>query len=154
LSKWLELDELCHALLLSNRPACQASMDQGHGLLRVALAWSKEDQPELHATLKRVQKQLVHIHLAPLFGILTARLGIENPRDACRILQYSMARDVLSAAVRLNVVGPLASLQILHRAQRVAIPVHHTLDQASSSAPLLEVLHPCHDLLAVRLFRT
>jgi urease accessory protein UreF len=142
---WQELDQSVHSLMVSNSPACQASMDQGRGLLRVALALAHQ-----------------HGHLAPLFGIVTPLLlGISNPQIARQMLAYSMARDMVSAAVRLNVIGPLASIGILDRIHRSQQREHETwtgssssLDDASSSTPILDVLHPCHDLLAVRLFRT
>lgn len=169
---WQELDQSVHSLMVSNSPACQASIDQGRGLLRVALAWSQKQQlqqqsptnRDAYKKLRAIQNTLPtqHGHLAPLFGIVTPLLlGISNPQIARHMLAYSMARDMVSAAVRLNVIGPLASIGILDRVHRSQQREHETwtgssssLDDASSSTPVLDVLHPCHDLLAVRLFRT
>jgi urease accessory protein UreH/urease accessory protein UreF len=169
---WQELDQSVHSLMVSNSPACQASMDQGRGLLRVALAWSQKQRlqqqsptnRDAYTKLRSIQNTLAHQHghLAPLFGIVTPLLlGISNPQIARQMLAYSMARDMVSAAVRLNVIGPLASIGILDRIHRSQQREHETwtgssssLDDASSSTPILDVLHPCHDLLAVRLFRT
>jgi urease accessory protein len=167
-TEWQELDQSVHSLMVSNSPACQASIDQGRGLLRVALAWSQKQQSlisnDAYTKLRSIQSSLLHHHghLAPLFGIVTPLLlGISDPQIARQMLAYSMARDMVSAAVRLNVIGPLASIGILDRVHRSQQREHETwtgasssLDDASSSTPMLDVLHPCHDLLAVRLFRT
>ena len=99
-----------------------------------------------------------HGHLAPIFGIVTTLVGgIDNAACACHMLAYTMTRDMVSAAVRLNAIGPLASVSILSRVQQSVGGSNidtSSLESAASSAPLLDVLHPCHELLAVRLFRT
>ena len=157
---WQDLDQQMHALLVSNSPACQASIEQGHGLLRVALAWTKTDKPDIHAKLRKLQELVPenHGHLAPIFGIVTTLVGgIDNAECACHMLAYTMTRDMVSAAVRLNAIGPLASVSILSRVQQSVSTSNidtSSLESAASSAPLLDVLHPCHELLAVRLFRT
>lgn len=95
-------------------------------------------------------------HLAPLFGIITGLLGIPQAA-AHQLLAYTMTRDVLSAAVRLNAIGPLASVAVLHRClppDANDASSSTSIDTAASSAPFLDALHPSHDLLAVRLFRT
>lgn len=167
-TEWQKLDQSVHSLMVSNSPACQASIDQGRGLLRVALAWSQKQQSPIsndaYTKLRSIQSSLLHHHghLAPLFGVVTPLLlGISDPQIARQMLAYSMARDMVSAAVRLNVIGPLASIGILDRVHRSQQREHETwtgasssLDDASSSTPMLDVLHPCHDMLAVRLFRT
>ena len=78
--------------------------------------------------------------------------------------------DAVSAAVRLNLLGPAAGQVTLQWAQasaevgmqRVARAMSDTDDDpvtaakaaAAGCAPVLEAVHPCHDLLATRLFRT
>jgi urease accessory protein UreH/urease accessory protein UreF len=168
---WLRLyhplDQSLHALMVSNGPACQASMDQGQGLLRVALSWSsKEPQagdPWIHARLQALRSSdSLRMHLAPLFGIIvSSSLGaITNIPMARHMLAYSMARDMMSAAIRLNAIGPLASVGRLNRIhqslQQVTPtnPLSFSLEEASSSTPILDVLHPCHAAMSVRLFRT
>lgn len=94
-------------------------------------------------------------------------------QETCELLGYCVARDVVSAAVRLNLIGPLASVGILSQAQAAAKEgIQTSLEKYCSSnkrtddngvdcpillggcAPVVEAIHPCHDLLAVRLFRT
>jgi urease accessory protein UreF len=72
---------------------------------------------------------------------------------------------MVSAAVRLSLVGPLASIPLLHKVQGAAEDGWKTswiameedpnpLSAAAACAPVVEALHPCHDVLQLRLFRT
>ena len=152
---WQDLDQQMHALLVSNSSDCQASIKKVHGLLRVALAWTKTDKPDIHAKLLKLQELLPenHGHLAPIFGIVMTLVGcIDNAECACHMLAYTMAPDMVSAAVRLNAIGPLASVSILSRVQQSICIIDTSLESAASSAPLIDVLHPCHELIVIRLF--
>jgi urease accessory protein UreH/urease accessory protein UreF len=163
---WLRLyhplDQSLHALMVSNGPACQASMDQGRGFLRVALSWSEENgDPLIHARLQALRSSdSLRMHLAPLFGIVASSLGkITDIKTARHMLAYSMARDMMSAAIRLNAIGPLASVGRLNRIHQSLQAAQYddaslSLEEASSSTPILDVLHPCHASMSVRLFRT
>ena len=70
---------------------------------------------------------------------------------------HTTARDILSAAVRMNVVGPLAAVP-LHAAviEEAAIVVDGLpgCERAAGGAPLLDAAHACHDILERRLFLT
>ena len=77
-----------------------------------------------------------------------------------------MARDVVSAAVRLSLVGPLVSVPLLNRAQSAAedgiqavLPLlvdcrNNPMMAAAASSPIIEAVQPCHESLQVRLFRS
>ena len=89
--------------------------------------------------------------------------------------RYTATRDVLSAAVRLNLVGPLRAVA-LQAEVSAALPKLQqqgaagaaptaggaggghasaaALTRAAGSAPLLEATHACHELLEMRLFQT
>ena len=135
---WLEIDTYANSLLLSNEPGRRASSDQGLGLLRIApsftggslhhhndsLSQSKEVS-ELWGLIRRsidpkVSPSLSNGHAAPIYGILSASLGI-SPLDACRVFAFGAARDTVSAAVRLNLVGPMVGLSILDGVGRGAV---------------------------------
>jgi urease accessory protein UreF len=160
LQEWAFLDEYMHTLLISNAPACEASRDLGQGLLRVALAWCKDipEKEEIYQTLSRLRRSVPHGHLASLFGGIVLLWGVDSALQASRILGYAIARDLISAAVRLNTIGPLASVRLLGKLEAVVeeavAAVPSSLEHASSCAPMLDVLHPHHELLAVRLFRS
>jgi urease accessory protein UreF len=92
-----------------------------------------------------------------------------------------VARDAVSAAVRLNLVGPMVGLSILDDVGRGAVEeglemgivgmlesyegagyrnncdetkIKLWLESVASCAPLMDTVQPLHDLLAARLFRT
>ncbi len=76
-----------------------------------------------------MKERRIVAHLAPLFGATAAKLGASRAETQELTLHLAL-RSVLSAAVRLGVVGP-------HEGQRM----HH------ASAPLLdEVLAACREL--------
>ena len=186
---WEQLDRHVHAVMVCNGPACRASLDQGRNLLRVSIPWLEQDSsPGAAGVLQLFQAIQEHSHavtsatnngnaaaigyqMAPLFGILGAALQLQ-PEETCHLLGYCVARDIVSAAVRLNLIGPLASVGLLSKAQvsaqeGIATSLRHqengkegeenllwSSSLVGGSAPVVDAVHPCHDLLAVRLFRT
>ena len=105
-----------------------------------------------------------------------------SARHAARIFCYLTLRDTLSAATRLNLVGPLAAGAAVRRcvasaearaAEALAACVraaealaaaeapHHAraallamTSRAASSSPLVDIVHAGHDALFSRLFNT
>jgi urease accessory protein UreF len=199
---WLELDAHAHAMLASNGPACRASLDQGTNLLRWAIHVLNQtphpqhlnsgDHTEKNTTtlawlistpllLSSIQAALGtgsgHSggHVATVFGLVSCLLGLSDD-DAAELFGYCVARDAVSSAVRLNVLGPLAGQAVLyHSSMQSAIRCSidtaraamtremHSNTQCSAAvaigaatgcAPILDVIHPCHDILATRLFRS
>jgi urease accessory protein len=91
-------------------------------------------------------------HLPVAFGATSALL--EVPRDDALLLYLQLAvRAPLSAAVRLNRIGPTAAQQILDRLD-VAVDLERPLDRAAHSAPVEELLGALHDALPARLFQS
>ncbi len=150
-----ELDRLCHALL-TNHVARRASTGQGQAMLTAAAA--AFDPDALHAWRGELVAGKLHGHLAPLFGAITAALDIDRA-TAQRLMLYTTLRDLLSAAVRLDRLGPLKAQAIQHRlstrldhyARRAAAS---DVDDACQSAPILDILHARHDRLDWRLFHS
>ena len=181
--EWEQLDGHVHAVMVCGGPACRASLDQGRNLLRVSIPWLAQDSSSSAADtlqlLRAIQERIntnssnstTAGHVAPLFGIVGAALQLQ-PEETCHLLGYCVARDIVSAAVRLNLIGPLASVGLLSKAQSsaeegvTASLLRH--DEAGKDganllwsqtltggcAPVVDAVHPSHDLLAVRLFRT
>lgn len=149
---WKELDHVAHSILVSNGPACRASLDQGRSLLRVARQWKSTEQLD---TLQHYIDQSPHSgHLSTVFGVVAAGVGL-SAAQACTLLGYCTARDLVSAAVRLNLLGPMASVGVLSSAQQAARRgMEAGRDGPSSSAPVIDAIHPTHDVLVMRLFRT
>lgn len=162
-SSWKRLDRQCQAVLAPNALACAASVDQGKSLARVAEQW---------LDMSDAANQLLigcfghGSHVGPVLGALGARLGL-SVEQVGHLYGYCVARDMVSSAVRLSLVGPLASIKSLQKVQHAANDGWKSyrkqsllnenggpLVTSAGSSPIIEAIHPCHEALQVRLFRT
>ncbi len=97
-------------------------------------------------------------HFAPVFGAALARLDVALA-EATGLFLYLHLRSVVSAALRLNLVGPLEAQRIQDRlsplaAELAAQAVDFTLEDLAQTAPLLDLWQGAHDRLDARLFHT
>ena len=154
-----------HALLVANAPGCRASLQLGGALSRIAGSWVGGDGAHSdHANAEAAQRAALVLkrggdrHGAVALGALCALLELPQQMVIDAFI-YTSARDMLSAAVRLNLIGPLAAVSLQHEmvsdasAQSSAI-MQLSCTQAAGSAPLIEAVHACHDLLERRIFQT
>ena len=168
--RWERLHRECQAVMVSNQPACSASLDQGKSLMRVASQWLSGAQESslsagIDTSILKTLKNGSSPHIAPALGVIGGGLGLDEIQ-VCRLFAYCMARDLVSAAVRLSLVGPLASVPLLHNVQEsIENGICDVYDEiqnhpedpllvAATSAPVIEAMHPCHEILQVRLFRS
>jgi urease accessory protein len=148
-----ELDALAEAFL-TNAVANRASRVQGRTLAATAArVWPSAATTRLEANARQGCA-----HVAPLSGAVFRALDL--PLDvAQRVALYAAARGVLSAAVRLGIVGT-------YEAQRLQRDVEPSLDAAAErcarltiadltqTAPLVDLLQAAHDRLYSRLFQS
>ncbi len=97
-------------------------------------------------------------HWAPVFGILLHRLDVPL-EEGVRLVLFLHPRGLLSAAVRLGIMGPLEaqalqfdSIQLLQ--QLATDSVGRTLDQVAQTSPLHDLWQGSHDRLESRLFQS
>jgi len=154
-SAFSQLDRRCDAFL-SNHVANRASRVQGRAFLQTccrsfALA-------ELEALDRAARDQQLCRHFAPIFGAVceTLNVGLEQTRQ---LFMFMTVRGAISAAVRLNAIGSYAAQQL----QISLIPLmdrmldetaHLRADDASQTAPLLDLFQMSHDRLYSRLFQS
>lgn len=98
------------------------------------------------------------LHLAPTFGAVCRSLDI-TLEPCVRLYLFMSLRTLISAAVRLGIVGPLQSQGIQSELAPYAeslIAPSMTLSPADAvqTAPMLDLLHGTHDRLYSRLFQT
>lgn len=151
----VELDER-QDVMLNNHVANRASRVQGRAFL--ATCRRAFELPELEVLDETLRNEKAKRHTAPLFGAICRVLNLELG-DARQVCMYLTVRGVLSAAVRLNAIGPYAAQQL----QAQLIPaMDRTLDaterlqaeDAAQTAPLLELFQMNHDRLYSRLFQS
>ena len=175
-NQWYKINQECHAVMSTNGPACAASLDQGKSLARVASEWMKRSRTDtifddVSPTIEQVVLNCLKsskseaTHIGPTLGLVGGVLGLDDVQ-VCRLFGYCMARDIVSAAVRLSLVGPLASVSLLHKVQyaaedgiQIVLPLMEDcrdspLVASTASAPVIEAVQPCHESLQVRLFRS
>lgn len=148
-----ELDRLHDAQVITPA-ASRASRAQGRAWLAAAVAALRSAAlTELQA---RCRREALPCHLPPVLGAVTLLAGL--PRDeAQRLFLFQHLRGMVSAAVRLNVVGPMEAQSLMHRLGDTAEAVWDRcrdlgVDDAAQAAPLLDLFQAHHDRLYSRLF--
>ena len=148
-----ELDELTHAFLV-NDVANRASRVQGRTLAATAdRVWPSPAMTELGARV-----QATRGHLAPVSGVVFRTIGLAE-EVAQRAVLHGAARGILSAAVRLGIVGSYRAQRLQHAA---ATRLDATLERCRGlppeaicqTAPLIDLLQGAHDRLYSRLFQS
>jgi urease accessory protein len=150
-----EIDQRCDAFL-SNHVANRASRLQGKAFAASAERIFGGD--ELKSFRETLLTENLPGHFAPVFGAVARLLALEETSTA-RLFVFTQLRGSISAAVRLNIVGPSEGQGIQHRLTNVAEQAAQSfgkvaLEDAAQTAPLLELWQGTQDRLYSRLFQT
>lgn len=148
-------DELCDAML-SNHVANRASRAQGLSLL--AVSERIFGGPVLAAMRSDLRSAGAFGHLAPVFGIVASAVGVDFDQSA-RLFMFCHMRGLVSAAVRLGIVGPIEGqfLQVRvssHAQHMVELGMSMSIESSAQTSPLLELLASTQDRLYSRLFQS
>jgi len=139
---------------LTNHVANRASRAQGQALLATAAStFATPALTTLKATCRRNHQPS---HLATASGAVAVAVGLDR-HDARRLCLFVHLRGLVSAAVRLGMIGPLAAQRIQAACATVAEAalVRHaglSADEAAATAPLSDLHQGHHDRLYSRLF--
>jgi urease accessory protein len=94
------------------------------------------------------------MHHAPIFGAAFAALGI-NPGDTRAAYLHGLTRSILSAAVRLGLIGPLEAQRIhSEKAPLLSEVLESEVLEPAQTAPLLEIFAALHEKLDGRMFQS
>lgn len=153
--EFTEIDLRCDAFL-SNHVANRASRAQGQAF--IASAERIFGGAGLAAFRERLLDCDSPSHFAPVFGAVSRLLTLEAPAVA-RLFVFTQLRGSISAAVRLNIVGPGEGQAIQHRLAPEAEATARrfgqvALEDAAQTAPLLDLWQGTQDRLYSRLFQT
>jgi urease accessory protein len=160
---------------LTNHVANQASRSQGRAFLTAAeIAFrsrhvrhesgSLNDHGETRRSwwLTELRDGMIQCttaaHLPVVFGAVT-RLLVIPLATALRVFLYTTLRDLISAAVRLNIVGSLTAqaiqFELIEFTERVATRCETLRSRdATLTASLIDLMHATHDRLYTRLFQS
>lgn len=168
--KWDVID-LQQSITMSSHVAARASSLQGSGLLR-AFSSAFPHLSTIFIELKRrillgsIDERIYRGHAATCFGAVAGILGIDIT-TAVSIFLYTTCRDMVNAAVRMNLIGPLDGGNVTYTIScriQTLIQIYHI--EAGNQilnpqkflpfqiAPLLDILSNAHDRLYTRLFNS
>ena len=148
----IELDALADAWL-ANATANRASRAQGAAWLTTAgTAFPEAGIAALRTRLRRAGSPG---HLAPVLGAILAALDLDEA-TARRLATFLHLRGQLSAAIRLNAIGPQAA-QAVQATLEADLEAAATApaddpDAIAATAPMIELAAMAHDRLYSRLF--
>ncbi|XP_019434593.1 PREDICTED: urease accessory protein F [Lupinus angustifolius] len=152
---WHNLDKILDATL-TNEVGRKASTSQGSALMRVASAVFSEIPSLKTMRDATLGSGTVSFHHAPIFGLICGALGFDITTSQ-RAYMFITMRDVISAATRLNLIGPLGAALLQHQVAPIAEVtlekwMNRGVEDACQTAPLLDTVQGCHGYLFSRLF--
>jgi len=161
--RFSEIDTFCDATLRST-VANRASRAQGQAFLIAAdrTFASPTANPDIPSPLtelrSRVRREQLPGHLAVVLGACTGILNLPRMTVAMASLFLTM-RGMISAAVRLAIVGPMEAQAIQHDLSPIARWIANRfidlpLENVAQSSPLIDILQGGHDRLYSRLFQS
>jgi urease accessory protein len=150
-----DLDALCDAFLV-NHVANRASRSLGRALLYVAGA--SFGHRALESLARQWQGSGSPQHYGVVFGAVSRLLSLPLSRTL-QLALFVSVRDLVSSAIRLNVLGPLRAqallfelgISIARASEPEGIPSPY---EATHTAPVMDVLQNAHDGLYSRLFQS
>jgi len=139
-----------------NAVASNASRLQGRALL--ASAEQAFDSPRLKALSDTLRQSGSPRHLPVAFAVVAHCLGLVAER-ALSLYLFMALRSMLSASVRLGIIGPLESQAVIYRFGSecewlASEALECKLDDAHQPSPLMDLLHVNHQRLYSRLFQS
>lgn len=154
---WHKLDRVLNAMM-TNEVARNASTTQGSALMRVAASVFSEIPSLAVMRSAALSRGNVFFHHAPIFGLVCGALGFDTETTQRAYLFITM-RDIISAATRLNLVGPLGAAELQHQVAPIAESLstrwmNRSVEDACQACPLLDIAQGCHGYLFSRLFRS
>jgi urease accessory protein len=150
-----EADQHCDAFL-SNHVANRASRLQGQAFLSTC---ERIFGLQSLSTLQReIADKALSSHNAPVFGRVALLLELDAKATA-QLLVFVQLRSWISAAVRLNIVGPMEGQRVQSEltpdAERCAAQFGKiAIADVAQSSPLLDLWQGTQDRLYSRLFQT
>lgn len=128
---WLKRLEALDSSLgcsISTAVARRASLAQGRALLRVARTCFFSENPDFESLYSKIKKTFVGSssdendgigsgHGCIVFGCVASMLGL-GPRLTSKAFLYTVLRDMISAAIRINLLGSMEGAKLQYELQK------------------------------------
>ena len=143
-------------VFLNNHIANRASRSQGRAILATCADVFRTRRLQELRELSSIEE--IHAHQAPVMGLVAQQLEIPL-NIAARKFVFCNMRDLLSAAVRLNVIGPVQAQIVQDHIRDVCEKIISDcsdleLHQKTQTAPFLELLQATHERIYSKLFQS
>jgi urease accessory protein len=122
-----------------------------------------EDDVAARPVRRALDEHCLRLHLPVVFGFLLGLALRIEPAQSTYMYLYLMARGMLSAAVRLGLLGPMRSAFLLRELSGVLLRLL-SVDPAEAAgsprppsysvAPIMEIYQGLHDRLFSRIFNS
>jgi len=154
--KWQEFENQHRVRLYLNPSAYRASKSQGQAFLRCALAGLLDDSTNLEPIRIAIQNKKADGLFAPIFGVVCRGLDI-GVNVAQKMYLFLALRDMISAAKRLALIGPMAGVKLQKslalRVEEYSLQYSNkNISQVKQVYPLGDIIHSCHEGLFRKLF--
>ena len=153
--KWLKLDSMLSTTMTA-QVTRRASIVQGTGMLRSFISSFPNIAPNLKLLKRCIIQNTIKCksengHTVTVFGAVCGLLGVSDIIVVLDMLIYMTIRDMVSAAVRLNLIGPLEGCSftnsICKKGKELALIIVNenctnigNADSAHQVAPIVEVV--------------
>jgi urease accessory protein len=150
-----EVDSLCDAFLLG-AVANRASRTQGRAMLAAcSQSFGGDAFARAHDAAR---ERRLHGHHAPVFGFAAHVLGVSR-QDALSVWMHAAARGVLSAAVRLGLLGTHEAQATLRETAPLLTRIVTECgllhcESVAQTSPWIEIVGSQHERLYSRLFQS
>jgi urease accessory protein len=146
--------DIAYDAFLTGAVANRASRAQGSGFLNAAAR--SIALPDLVALARRVRAESLPAHWPTVLGATARALDLPDSHTA-RLALFLTLRGLMSAAVRLGLVGPIEAQSMQFRlaayGEDLATRARHWgVEDAAQTSPVIELLQGAHDRLYSRLF--
>lgn len=151
------LDAFADASMRGNEIARNASKAQGAAF--VTLMLKSFIKHEVLSKLKlKIRAEKVAGHLSTVFGVSICLLQVSRDEAALMFL-FLHVRSLLSAAVRLNIIGPFVGQNLMTRLEGSTREIVErtkclSLEDTACTSPMLDIMQASHDRLYTRLFNS
>ena len=102
--------------------------------------------------INRFKKENIPLHHSIVFGVCCACVGI-SPSEMKELFHYCIVRDLVSAAVRLGVLGSLEGARLSNKLLRKNMNSDEELEFAYKFTPIIDVAQTSHHRLYSKLFQ-
>jgi urease accessory protein len=107
----------------------------------------------IRSLAQNVREKRLAVHFAPVFGSVARAMRFDEDRSL-NLFAFIALRGLISAGVRLGIVGPIEGQQIQVRLSAENAPITGDGGEPAQISPMIDLLQTTQDRLYSRLFQS